>query len=322
MIGADYVHYVNAFETIKFTGSYYMERGYVLLNRFVSTITNEYVGIAVAVNILLFIPLYYYITKFVDKKYWGLCVFIFATHPYMFIQSSFNAMRQGCATGIVLFGLTVFLTLSNRRKLLSKILFLVFVLLAAQFHRIAYVMVIIPIILSINWKKYDWYVMIVLSIVANLIGIGNLGELILTQLSFNISYLHYDSSLLNNPIYVIFVSLFILYLLYHYEDFKSLSSVSKKRFDLYMFSLCFLLFAVSNDMLYRVYIILAFCTLPCIPIVCKGLVITHTHIKIKNESKIVELLYLFYYFCFYVGYVSLLAINKNAHYIPFKFFFN
>jgi hypothetical protein len=297
-----------------------MEKGYVLLNWLVSIITDEYVGVAIAVNLFLFIPLYYYLIKLVDKKYWGLCVFIFACNPYMFIQSTFNAMRQGCATGLVL--LAVYALLFLRKKRFSIGFYLLLVLLAAQFHRIAYVMVIVPLILEISWAKKDWYIVLIASLVFNIIGTGFLGEWLLTNLEFNVGYLHYESSLLNNPIYLTFIFMFALYLIYHYEDFKRLGILKRKLLDFYMFSICFLVFAVSNDMFYRVYVIMAFCTLPSIPIVCEGLLNTRTHIKIKNESNIVESLYVIYYISFYLGYIMLLVINNNSHYIPFKFFFS
>ena len=49
------------------------------------------------------------------------------------------------------------------------------------------------------------------------------------------------------------------------------SKEEKVLVDLFILSLVFLIFAVQNDMLYRVYIVLAFISIPGITIICKNL---------------------------------------------------
>lgn len=320
-IGADYGAYVSAFNAIKTTGTYYMEKGYVMLNLLVSKLTNSYVGIAIAVNLMLFVPLYYLIRNKVDKKYWGLCVFIFASNPYMFMQTSFNAMRQGCATGLILVGMYILLGL-KQKSTIKYIKYFAIILLAAQFHRIAYVTLLIPIILEFNWKRFYWLLILCFSLLGNMFGVNYIIKLITSKLKFNASYLTYPASSLNHPIYVGFIVFVILYLLYHYGDFERLPKHKKQMVDLYIFSLCFLLLALPNDMIYRTYILFAFCALPSIPIVCQSLGATRAPIKFKHEQKIVEFLYVSYYLMFNIGYMALLALSNNSQYIPFKFCFS
>lgn len=315
-MGADYPTYVQMFYSILIRGTSYVEKGYVVLNKIVGLFTVHYVGLAIAVNTLLFVPLYFYIKKQVKPKYWPLCVFIFAANPYMFVQSTFNLLRQCCATGILMLG--VIQLLKNKDKL-SLVPFCIMVLLAAQFHRSAYIMIIIPIVLSIRWKKAYWIVLTLVSVVINLVGARYIASFFAMRLGYG-HYLSYSSSLLNNPIYIGFIAMVIFFFLSHYDAYIAMGKREKGLIDLYLFSLVFLIMAVSNDMFYRVYLILAFCSLPGVPIICESTRIGFSRIRIRHEEFFVRRLYVLYYFVFYVGYMGLLAINQNSAYVPFRFF--
>lgn len=230
--------------------------------------------------------------RIVNAKYWGLCVFIFIAHPYMYIQTTFNAMRQCCATGTIILAMYILLGQCKKAK---YVLYFALVIVAAQFHRIAYVMLIIPIVLSIKWKKSYWFVVLIGSILANLFGVRLISEFVVRYMNFSAGYINYSESLLNQPIYVAFIVIVVLYLIYHYKDFEGLLKYEKRMIDLFIFSLCFLIVALPNDMFYRVYMIILFCVLPSIPIVCKGIKITTVPFKLKNEYKVVERLLVLYY---------------------------
>lgn len=317
-IGADYIYYVSAFKTISVSGTYYMEKGYVLLNRIVALLTDNYIGIAIAVNLILFIPLYYFIVKNVDEEYWGLVIFVFAANPYFFIQSTFNAMRQCCATGIIIVGFNYLI--KRKEGILNNIIYIIMVVLAAQFHRVSYCLLILPLVLHIRWTKVKWFIVLAVCLLLRIVNISSLVSVVGRWMRYT-TYINYRASKLDNPIYIVFLICIFLFFIYHYDDFSSVSISSKNKMDTYLFSLSFLILALSNDMLYRIYMIIAFCALPGIPVVCQGIQLSNTRVRIKNEEKIVPRLYILYYLVFYFGYIMLLAYNQNSSYIPFKFCF-
>lgn len=319
-IGTDYIVYVQIFRYVIQGEGSWVERGYTLLNRLVGMVTHHYVGLAVAVNTFLFVPLYFYIRNNVHPRYWGLCVFIFAANPYMFVQSTFNVLRQTCATGILLIGMNALL--NRNRKKLHVLFYFFMVLIAAQFHKISYTFVLVPLLLSIKWQKAYWYVLTVVAIALNFVGVRALAAIAVRVFGFGSDYISYESSMLNNPIYVMFVTVVIFFLLSHYEAYAAEGKETKRIIDLYLFSLCFLIMALPNDSFYRVYMMLAFCALPGVPAVCASTRPGSSRIRIKHEEYYVEKLYVFYYLFFYVGYVALLAIKQNTAYVPFRFFFN
>ncbi len=319
-IGTDYSVYVQSFSYIIQGGGSWFERGYILLNRLIGLFTHHYVGLALAVNTILFVPLYFYIRNSVYPRYWGLCVFIFAANPYMFVQTTFNVLRQACATGIILIGMNALLNW-NRKK--HPVLFFLFVILiAAQFHRISYTFIFVPLLLSIKWQKAYWYVITVAAVVFNFVGVRALTTIMIRVLGFGSSYINYESSMLNNPVYVMFVVVVIFFLLSHYEAYSAAGKEIKRFIDLYLFSLCFLIMALPNDSLYRVYMMLSFCALPSVSAVCASTRPGSSRIRIKHEEYYVEKLYVLYYLFFYIAYVALLAIKQNTAYVPFRFFFN
>ena len=297
-----------------------MEKGYVLLNRFIGLFTHNYVCLALTVNIILFIPLYKFIKKHVSTEYWGLCVFVFTANPYMFVQSTFNVLRQTCATGIILWGMSLLLDDSKSRK--NVFSFLLIILLAAQFHRMAYIYATIPILLNIKWKKNYWYILMNISVFMNFIGMRFVARYIFRILHFNEEYLRAPATTLNNPVYILFVYCVILFIIWHYEAVAAKSPRKKQMIDFYIASLCFLIVALSNDEFYRGYMVLAFCSLPAIPVICDATLIGVGKIRIKHEEFFIRKLYVLYYFFFYIGYIALLAIKHNTSYVPFRFFFN
>ncbi len=319
-IGADYEEYVQAFQRIRQTGSYYMEEGYVLLNRIVGLFTSQYIGIAIAVNLIIFIPLYYFIKNQINEKYWGVCIAVFLFNPYMFIQTTFNAMRQGCATGIILIGMSILY--SRKKRAWSVLFYFISIIIAYFFHRISLVMAVIPIVLRINWKKQHWIIAVCIALILNLVGVRYIGTIVTTLLRLRKGYLNYGASLLNNPVYVAFILVFIVFLLMHYDAYTQMEPRKKRLIDFYLFSLCFLIAALPNDMFYRTYIILGICALPGLPVLCECTELRMGKKRIKNESHYLKILVVLYYFCFYMGYIMYLASKSNSNYIPFRFFFS
>jgi len=325
-LGIDYSNYILALQAIDETGTYYMEPGFILLNKFILLFTSHHFGISITVNLFLMVPLFFFITKSVHRKYWPLCVMIFVLNPYMFLQSTFNIMRQCCATGLILSAVLFF----RNKQLWMKLLAVALIIIAAQFHKMAYCMLVLVPVMLFGWKKKYW---VVLATVAFLI---NMSSIDLLSLFFRIVdpwYAEYESSLLNIGIYVIFIYFFILGICHYYDDLCT-DKRSKTFVDLYLFSLCFLLIALPNDMTYRIYIMLAFTAIPAVPVLWRKLgSLRVTELPVIGTLKIWEKFpiltripvikagYVTYYFGLFVCYIFYLWLTNNQYYIPYSFGF-
>ena len=313
-MGADYGEYINEFTKIGLTGQGYMEEGYVLLNRIIYAISSSHVALAVGVNLLFFLPFYFFLKKTVKKENWFFCVFVFSANPYMYIQTTFNAMRQCCATGIILIAATVIYStslLKFKKFLFSTLL----VLLAAQFHKISYIFLLFPLFMVLKFKKKTWYIISTMFLLMSFLKFSALLDLVANSLGFG-KYVNYEASFLNNPIYVVFVYAVILLLIKYSERMKDNTSV-----NVYLFSLSFLLFAVTNDMVYRVYMMLSLVALPGLANILHSDKEILGAVEVKHNYAWLRSGYIMYYLAFYVGYIMYLAIKNNSHYIPFNFYF-
>lgn len=322
-IGQDYKSYITALQYIKDTGTYYMEPGYILLNKIILLITDHHFGVAIATNLMLMVPLFIMIVQCVDRKYWPICVMIFLLNPYMYLQSTFNIMRQGCATGLVISSLL----LIRRKQIWKKILSVVFIVLAAQFHRMAYSMLVLVPVVLLPWKKKYWMIIGTIAFVVNMFGI-DLFSMAIQLISEK--YVDYAESLLNIGVYAIFLYAIILGLCYYY-DMLCTDVRSKMFIDLYLFSLSYLLIALPNDIAYRIYITLAFTAIPAVPVIWEKLgTLRVVDLPIVGELPVwkkikrfenftpVRYGYVLYYFGFYIFYIIYLYICQNAAYIPFS----
>ena len=316
-IGADHAAYVDAFNYIKDNGSYYMEAGYVLLNKLVCLFTDNYVGISIAVNLMLFIPLYYYFRDYIEEKNWPFVTVIFASHPYLYLQTTFNAMRQCCAIGIIMLGFVIYLKYNG--KIRSLIIMLATVLLAAQFHKTSYLALAFIIVLYFPWKKIHWWLLLGASLIINTTGSSAIDK-VASLLGYS-AYLGYDNSMLNNIPYKLLIITLVIYVIKQYDSFESIDSIHRKLLNIYIFSLCFLIVALSNDMFYRCYIIFAFLALPSIPMICDNVKGFRVRVRLNNTIIGIRQLYYMYYLSFYFGYILLLHLNQNTMYVPFKFCF-
>ena len=107
IIGADHINYIYEYKNINKTGNaYFSEKGYVLLCRIISELSQcNIAALNFSVAALTLAGFYCYIKKYVEPDYYILALIILVFNPYMFIQSTFNIMRQGCAIGILLLSL-------------------------------------------------------------------------------------------------------------------------------------------------------------------------------------------------------------------------
>ncbi len=317
-IGTDYHSYITAFEVISDTGTYYMEKGFVLLNRIIALFTSSHVGVSIAVNLMLMIPLYKYITECMEENTWGLAMAIFALNPYMFIESTFNILRQSCATGLMMIGMSFLLKEKSAKNVL---IYFLLTIVAAKFHRISYIMLIIPFVVYFPWNKITWLFALFMSLLLNLTNTSSIQAIIIEKLRFRPTYSTYEASPLNNPVYIACIVVVFIYFLSRYNDYQGETREQKNKIDLYLFSICFLIIAISNDMIYRVYIILSYLALPGISVIMNSQYRHTARVYLKKELLVVKGVYILYYMVFYFGYLVLLVMDHNINYIPFRMIF-
>ena len=298
-MGTDYSEYVTVYNHVASGHNYDMEIGYIIMNWLVSRIILSHVGLAMGVNLMLMIPFFIFVTKNVPSKYWGLCTLIFTANPYLFVQGTFNILRQSCATGMILLATHFFV----RKKWLRGF---VFIFIAILFHNIAIVALCIPLFLFLNFNKGLLLGILCFSYVTGFVLGDKLIAIMAKLLSFG-SYATYEASVFDNPIYTAFIFVFALILL-NYRDKCVETDIQRKFYDLYLISLSLFFFAFKNDMVYRTYLIFVFVTLPAIPIVWR---------KFDN---LVRLGYFGYYTVFYFGYL-IVVWSGDIMYVPFKFCF-
>lgn len=310
-IGADHEKYVALFRSIESAGTLYFaqngEIGYVFLNKIAHFISENSYSLNFVVTFLLLFGYYVYIKNFVEPSYWWMALMVFVLHPYLYIQSSFNAMRQCCAMGIVMFA-TYFL---HKEK---KLRFVILCVAAGTFHKSALAMILLLVIYFIPWNKMLHQLIAVVMFMINILPTEKLMALIASVLKYDV-YSSYEASILNNKAYTLFIAVVIMVLLSKYDKLYTIPK-EKLCVDIYLLSMSFLLFAVKNDMLYRVYMYLALLSVPGITVICKNA------FRFVRPSTLVKYLYVGYYACFYIGYIGLLVINQNEHYVPFLFLWN
>ena len=148
-IGTDYDHYTNIFNLIRSNQGSYVEFGYELFNYpfFLFGDLGIYVLFFVSSTIIIFSFDYFIKGNFDNNKYF-MAWFLFLTTGILF--SSFNAIRQYLAIAIFIFSL---------KDLYSKkyYRYLMMVLIAAQFHTSAYILLLIlpmRILLNLNPKFF------------------------------------------------------------------------------------------------------------------------------------------------------------------------
>ena len=305
-IGADHGTYIFEFNQIKKYGdAYFREKGYVLLNKIIILLGGNTTALSFAVSFMLCMSFYLYIVRYVSSDYYIISLIIFVCQPYMYIQSTFNIMRQGCATAVILFSIPF---------LLDKkwIKFIAIILLASTFHTSALVILLLIIFKNINFDAQKIRIAAIVCILMNFVRAGNWPFVIMDRLMGVYSnYSTYEASLLNFKPYVIAIFVIILYFssIYH-ELYKD--NTEKFFVDPFLISLAIMIFCVQNDILYRLYIYLAFMSVPGTVTICKNL---------STKSSVIEYCFIGYYSAFYIGYISLMYITQNIYYYPFKFVF-
>lgn len=307
-IGADYPVYINVFERIgTYINNYPMEKGYLYLNFFISQFTNNYIIFSLFINLIIFYSLYQYIKDNVDKEDYFWIMFIFIANPYLYIQSTFNVIRQTIAIAIILFGIKHI----NNKKYLR---YIIYVILAAQIHKISYIYLLLIVIKKINLKDKGFIILLITSLFINLFG----KKLLLIKYISNIlgytEYLEYKNTLFNFSAYILFISISVLFLLYVYKKIE-IKEKDKLFVDTYLVSLSLLPVFITNDIMYRVYIGLVFMSLPGMAIMLKNI-----KEKFIKENIYIKSIFVSYYIMLLLLFLQSVIKSNNTRYIPFTFF--
>lgn len=139
LVGADTLNYIRTFERVaqcdSISAAFHssrMENGYLLLNYLVSHIGLSYIHFQIIVSLFIYISLAIFIYKYSDNIWISFYVFV----TIRMLLGTMNVVRSWCAIAIILFALSALV----ERKVLK---YYILVLIAAQFHTVAYVMVIL-----------------------------------------------------------------------------------------------------------------------------------------------------------------------------------
>lgn len=309
IIGSDYQSYINIFNWVRQGGfSVGYEKGYVLLNMLANILSEHYVVLAMLVNMLIFISVYYYISTFVEDRYKCLVVFIFFLNPYLYVQSTFNIMRQGCATAVLLFAMHYL----YKRQWIG---FIVLVLIAAQFHKFSYIFLLMIIFRVIKWKGFYFIILSTISLIMNFVlDSDSLFSRIAAALGYS-GYIGFGNSIFDFKLYAVFIYITVFFFILYYG---SLYANEKEKFftDLYLLSLSVLPVLLKNDVAYRIYITLVFMSIPAVSFICKGF----NSEKKRKQYIILRLAYFAYYFVFFGAFFLKMLYIQDFHYVPFKFF--
>lgn len=307
-IGTDHLIYRETFRQGR--NAYFAEKGFVYLNVVLSFISKNILILDIVVSSILCIGVYTYIVKTCPANLYSFAMIIFSFQPYLYIQTSFNIMRQCCATGIILMSIPL-LTEGKIKKYTFMVLF------AFLFHQASIAMLILILIKKVNIRPGLFRIFSILFTFANIFKL----DVVFFRLAYSLfgraghggNYGNKEASLLNNILYIAMIFIILWYFTIP-SIYNNLYSDDKEQFfvKVFLFSITILPFAVSNDVLYRVYIYLAFAAIPGIVTICK---------KFRKKNPLIEWTFAGYYSAFYIGYMSYLYIKKIEAYIPFKFIF-
>lgn len=155
--GSDYPGYLRIFEdinstqlTIDFGADNEIEPGWKVLNKLFSPL--GFFTLVFFLTCFQFVSIYYFIRRYVSLKYRYIALFIYL-FSFGYMLTMISMMRQTLAMNILLWAVPFIL---EKKYLKSVIL----VVLAAQFHQSAYLMLIMPLSLFLNELGKKTYALI------------------------------------------------------------------------------------------------------------------------------------------------------------------
>lgn len=298
IIGADYTNYVHEYLV---NHEWYGEIGFSFIYQISYFIFKDnYWGLSLIINSINFYCIYKFLNKFMtDNSIILIIMLIFVLNPYLYIQSSFNIIRQGLSTSIILLAITYLF--DNKNKIFFLLIFI-----ATSIHNISILFVFLYFLKKLNIGKKTLIIIFFVCFIINLVftNISFLNPLI-SLIKYN-GYIAWGSTKFDFKIYSAFIAIYCTFIFKNY-DALSKNERDKNFIDLYILSLCFLLIAVKNDVLYRVYVMMCFFTLPAI----------YTIIKKQRKCILIKMGFILYYLIIYI--LFLISVKNNIHYVPFLF---
>lgn len=159
--GNDYPSYykifteINSYETVSAAiNSIEIENGWILLNRIFSPL--GFSSLVFFLTLFQFGTFYYFIKKYVDKKFRWIAMFFYLFNSGLML-TMLSMMRQSFAMCILVYAITSIINKKYFRSIL-------FIIIAAQFHQSAYIMLLLLFVPLLQKLSKKMYVIIIISL--------------------------------------------------------------------------------------------------------------------------------------------------------------
>lgn len=140
-IGVDYLSYVSIFEALAVTDTYYLEPGFLLLNKIIHSLGLGYEWLFIVVA--AFIYTFAFLAYPKKNKYIAHLFFML-----LFYFETFNILRQMMAIVVVMYAFKLYMLQKNDIK------FYVMTVIASLFHSVALIFIFIPLVNNRVIKGY------------------------------------------------------------------------------------------------------------------------------------------------------------------------
>jgi len=311
-IGNDTLNYVHTFiETITFFDllNSHMEKGYLLFNKFLGLFTENPQSILITTSFFILGITFYFIYKY--SKFIFLSILLFVIIQF---SATLNLVRQEMSLIIILLGFVFVI----KRKFLY---FLLFCLLAATFHRVAILAIVLYFVYPLNIKMKNIITILVVTIfifvfiapfldqVFQILGRykGYVGSKLLGEEIKSASIM---KTLVN---FIIFMFCFISYFFIHNSKKYSTEFILRPQFLLLssLLALCIQFISIRGIVLERLAMFFSVFDIISIPAF------------INCYSKNIRILLTIIIIAFFILYKSIIFIYRPEwnHVLPFEFCF-
>lgn len=299
-----------AVSSLGISGTKRIEKGYALLNLIISKLfVNTETGFHV-LQIIIALFSYYSIERYIEKRAasYGVCLLVF----YFLINGGYmSAMRQSTAIAIILFGLD----LLKKKK---RILFILTVVIAAQFHSTAWIALLFIVIYG---KKFNVFVALAIVFGAVALTIVNIPAMVTSILTYGTIYISDTLSIRADAIVMsaMYIALLALRLLlpgrFNPSDEEEKRKEEKTDESFYSFclvlSLAFTILSLRAPAISRMTLYSMVAGLPYIP---------NTLNKIEDKKESFDLKTLFCGATWAYSFIALIIRPEWQHLWPYHFF--
>lgn len=251
-LGTDSYNYQRIFNIIQNGSDTSHEIGYQFINKLVVYFNGDYQSFLILTSFVFLFPIFYTVRKISFNP--SLSIYLYYT-SYLFFQS-FNIMRQSLAVSFVILS---YLFLIKEKW----VFYIITVLIASTFHTSALIALPLAFLHKVNFNKYSYLVLILISMGMGLL----LGRFFASSIASLLGYESYFSDLkevglLNRTVFLLLfnsLSIFIVFTI------RSVYSIELKLFILYVIAFNLLItvpysyrmlfyFSISGILFYPYYI--------------------------------------------------------------------